>query len=205
MPLLLLPAPRQAGKACSASCVLFSYSCKNSFDLTDESFAWTFFTTCNFWYQLKSLTIPEAIRHPTRETQEHRVTNTHFAAAPSAYGCSCRLCDYLGRMVLLKKTTPIKFLCWCLLWFAKRRDLVAFWRYKHTPQWRRSRCARSFLHSRRSNSNFELVIVSRIPQIRLKKSVTEILLRRFCDRILLRRFCDRILSRRFCDRNSHTL
>ena len=33
-----------------------------------------------------------------------------------------------------------------------------------------------------SNSNFELVFVSRIPQIRLKKSVTEILLRRFCDR-----------------------
>ena len=31
-------------------------------------------------------------------------------------------------------------------------------------------------------SNFELVFVSRIPQIRLKKSVTEILLRRFCDR-----------------------
>ena len=89
---------------------------------------------CNFWYQLKSLTIPEAIRHPTRETQEHRVTNTHFAAAPSAYGCSCRMCDFLGRMVLLKKTAPIKFLCWCLLWFAKRRDLVAFLRCKHTPQ-----------------------------------------------------------------------
>ena len=70
-------AGRQAGKACSASCV-FSYSCKNSVDLTAES----------FWYQLKSLTIPEAIRHPTRETQEHRVTNTHFAAAPSVYGCS---------------------------------------------------------------------------------------------------------------------
>ena len=78
VPLPILPAPRQTGKACSASCVLFSYSCKNSFDLTAES----------FWYQLKSLTIPEAIRHPTRETQEHRVTNTHFAAAPSAYGCS---------------------------------------------------------------------------------------------------------------------
>ena len=40
VPLLLLPAPRQAaGKACSASCVLFSYSCKTSFDLTDESSA----------------------------------------------------------------------------------------------------------------------------------------------------------------------
>ena len=62
---------------------------KNSFDLmTAESFA--HFCRCNFWNQLKSLTIPEAIRHPTRETQEHRVTNTHFAAAPSAYGCSCR-------------------------------------------------------------------------------------------------------------------
>ena len=59
VPLLLLPAPRQAGKACSTSCVLFSYSCKNSFDLTAES----------FWYQLKSLTIPEAIRHPTREIE----------------------------------------------------------------------------------------------------------------------------------------
>ena len=55
---------------------------------------------CNFWYQLKSLTIPEAIRHPTRETQEHGVTNAHFAPAPSAYGCSCRMCDFLGRMVL---------------------------------------------------------------------------------------------------------
>ena len=44
VPPLLLPAPRQAGKACSASCVLFSYSCKNSFDLTAESFACTFFT-----------------------------------------------------------------------------------------------------------------------------------------------------------------
>ena len=72
VPLLLLPAPRQAGKACSASCVLFSYSCKNSFDLTAES----------FWYQLKSLTIPEAIRHPTRETQEHRVTNTMVLISP---------------------------------------------------------------------------------------------------------------------------
>ena len=91
-----------------------------------------FFTTCNFWYQLKSLTIPEAIRHPTRETQEHRVTTTHFAAAPSAYGCSCRMCDFLGGMVLLKKTAPTKFLCWCLLCFANRRDLVAFLRCKHT-------------------------------------------------------------------------
>ena len=89
VPLLLLPAPRQAGKACSALCVLFSYSCKNSFDLTVESFACTlFYMLCNFWYQLKSLTIPEAIRHPTRETQEHRVTNTHFAAATSVYGYS---------------------------------------------------------------------------------------------------------------------
>ena len=131
MPLLLLPAPRQAGKACSASCVLFSYSCKNSFDLTAESSACTFFC-CHFWYQLQSLTIPEAIRPPTRETQEHRVTNTHFAAARSAYGCSCRMCGFLGRTVLLKKTAPIKFLCWCWLWFAKRRDLVAFLRCKHT-------------------------------------------------------------------------
>ena len=83
VPLLLLPAPRQAGKACCALCVLF----KNSFDLTAESSS-RHFLHCNVWYQLKSLTIPEAIRHPTRETQEHRVTNTHFAAAPSAYGCS---------------------------------------------------------------------------------------------------------------------
>ena len=60
VPLLLLPAPGQAGKACSASCVLFSNLCKNSFDLTAES----------FWYQLKSPTIPEAIRHPTCETQD---------------------------------------------------------------------------------------------------------------------------------------
>ena len=90
------------------------------------------FLTCNFWYQLKSLTIPETTRHPTRETQEHRVTTTHFAAAPSAYGCSCRMCDILGRMVLVKKTAPIKFLCWCLLWFAKRRDVVAFLRCTHT-------------------------------------------------------------------------
>ena len=78
------------------------------------------------------MTIPEAIRHPTRETQEHRVTNTHFAAAPSAYGCPYRMWDFLGRMVLLKKTAPIKFLCWCLLWFAKRRDFVSFFRCKHT-------------------------------------------------------------------------
>ena len=48
VPLLLLPAPRQAGKACSASCVLVSYSCKNSFDLTPESFACTFFYST--WY-----------------------------------------------------------------------------------------------------------------------------------------------------------
>ena len=39
VPLLLPSAPRQAGRACSASCVLFSYSCKTSFDLmTAESF-----------------------------------------------------------------------------------------------------------------------------------------------------------------------
>ena len=87
VPLLLLPAPRQAGKACSASCVLFSYSCKNSFDLTAES-SNRHFLHCNFWYQFKSLTSPEAIRHPTRKTEEHRVTNTHFTAAPRAYGCS---------------------------------------------------------------------------------------------------------------------
>ena len=42
------------------------------------------------------------------------------------------MCVFLGRMGLLKKTAPIKFLCWCLLWFAKRRDLVAFLRWKHT-------------------------------------------------------------------------
>ena len=108
VPLLLLPAPRQAGRACSASCVLFSYSCRNSFDLmTAESFS--HFCSCNFWHQLKSLTIPEAIRHPTRETQEHRVTSTHSAAAPSACGsfkCGgsyCPMCDFLGRMVLLTK------------------------------------------------------------------------------------------------------
>ena len=44
VPLLLLPTPRQAGKACSTSCVLFSYWCKNSFDQTAESFACAFFT-----------------------------------------------------------------------------------------------------------------------------------------------------------------
>ena len=50
MPLLLPPAPRQAGRACSASCVLFSYSCKNRFDLmTAESFA--HFCCCNIWHQ----------------------------------------------------------------------------------------------------------------------------------------------------------
>ena len=76
--------------------VLFSYWCKNSFDLTAESFACTVFTYEIFGTKLKSPTIPEAIRHPTRETQGHRVTNTHCAAAPSAYGCyfgpyySCR-------------------------------------------------------------------------------------------------------------------
>ena len=34
--------------------------------------------------------------------------------------------------MLLKKTAPIKVLCWCWLWFAKTRDLVAFLRCKHT-------------------------------------------------------------------------
>ena len=106
--LLLLPATRQAGRACSASCVLFSYLCKNSFDLMTAG-SFSHFCSCNFWHQLKSLTIPEAIRHPTRETQEHRVTSTHSAAAPSACGsfkCGgsyCPMCDFLGRMVLLTK------------------------------------------------------------------------------------------------------
>ena len=107
--LLLLPVPRQAGRACSASCVL-SYSCKNSLDLmTAESFA--HFCCCNFWHQLKSLTIPEAtrVRHPTGETQERRVTITHSAAAPSAYGSFCLMCDFLGRMVLLKKRLRSNF------------------------------------------------------------------------------------------------
>ena len=44
VPLLLLQAPRQAGGDCSALSALFSYPCKNSFDLTAESFACTFFT-----------------------------------------------------------------------------------------------------------------------------------------------------------------
>ena len=69
--------------------------------MTAESFA--HFCCCNFWHQRKSLTIPEAIRHPTRETQEHRVTSTHSAAAPSACGSFCPMCDFLGRMVLLRK------------------------------------------------------------------------------------------------------
>ena len=59
-----------------------------------------------------------------------------------------------------------------------------------------------------SNPNFELVFVSRIPQIRLKKSVTEILWRRFCDRnptLSVTQSVTEILLRRFCDRNSHTL
>ena len=62
--------------------VLFSYSCKNSFDLTAES----------FWYQLKSLTIPEAMRHPTRETQEHRHqvrTAAYAQAITHAPFCPC--------------------------------------------------------------------------------------------------------------------
>ena len=81
VPLLLLPAPRQAGRACSASCVWFSISCRNSFDLmTAESFS--HFCSSNFWHQLKSLTIPEAIRHPTRETQEHRVTSSLLIPPP---------------------------------------------------------------------------------------------------------------------------
>jgi len=46
--LLFLPATRQAGRACSASCVLLSCLCKNSFDLmTAESFA-------HFWWILCS-------------------------------------------------------------------------------------------------------------------------------------------------------
>ena len=82
--------------------VCFSYSCRNSFDLmTAESFS--HFCSCNFSHQLKSLTIPEAIRHLTRETQEHRVTSTHSVAAPSACGSFCPMCDFLGRMVLLTK------------------------------------------------------------------------------------------------------
>ena len=107
-------ATRQAGRACSASCVLFSYSCRNSFDLmTAESFS--HFCSCNFWHQLKSLTIPEAIRHPTRETQEHRVTSTHSAAAPSACGSFCPMFDFLVRMVLLRKRLRSNFCAaaWC--------------------------------------------------------------------------------------------
>ena len=100
--------------------------------MTADSFAQ--FCCCNFWHQLKSLTIPEAIRHPTRETQEHRVTSTCSAAAPSAYGSFCCMCDFLGRMVAYEKTAPIKFLCCCLVWFAKGRYLVAFLRCEHTPQ-----------------------------------------------------------------------
>ena len=108
VPLLLLPAPRQAGRACSASCLLFSYSCKSSIDLmTAESFV--HFCRCNVWHQLKSLTIPAAIRHPIRETREHRVRSTHSAAAPSAYGSSCRMCDFQGRMVLLNKRLRSNF------------------------------------------------------------------------------------------------
>ena len=100
--------------------VCFSYSCRNSFELmTAESFSR--FCSCNFSHQLKSLTIPEAIRHPTRETQEHRVTSTHSAAAPSACGsfkCGgsyCPMCDFLGRMVLLRKRLRSNFCAaaWC--------------------------------------------------------------------------------------------
>ena len=91
-----------------------SYSCRNSFDLmTAESFS--HFCSCNFWHQLKSLTIPEAIRHPTRETQEHRVTSSHSAAAPSACGSFRPMCDFLGRMVLLRKRLRSNFCAaaWC--------------------------------------------------------------------------------------------
>ena len=126
-------ATRQAGRACSASCVLFSYSCRNSFDLmTAESFS--HFCSRNFSHQLKSLTIPEAIRHLTREKQEHRVTSTHSVAAPSACGSFCPMCDFLGRMVLLTKRLRSNFCAAALVWFAKGRDLVAFLRCKHTPQ-----------------------------------------------------------------------
>ena len=81
--------------------------------MTAESFA--HFRCCNFWHQLKSLTIPQAIRHPTRKTHEHRVTSTHSAAAPSAYGSFCRMCDFLGRMVILKKRLRSNFCAaaWC--------------------------------------------------------------------------------------------
>ena len=91
-----------------------SYSCRNSFDLmTAESFS--HFCSCNFWHQLKSLTIPEAIRHPTRETQKHRVTSTHSAAAPSACGSFCPMFDFLVRMVLLRKRLRSNFCAaaWC--------------------------------------------------------------------------------------------
>ena len=57
-------------------------------------------------------------------------------------------------------------------------------------------CRKCIKKAKNSNSNFELVFVSRIPQIRLKKSVTEILWQNLVTEILLRRFCDR---------NSHTL
>ena len=88
--------------------VLFSYSCENSFDLmTAESFA--HFCRCDFRHQLESLTIPKAKRHPTRETQEHRVTSTHSASAPSAYDSFCRMCDFQGRMVLLNKRLRSNF------------------------------------------------------------------------------------------------
>ena len=42
------------------------------------------------------------------------------------------MCDFLGRMVILKK--KLRFMSCCLVWFPKRRDLVAFLRCKHTPQ-----------------------------------------------------------------------
>ena len=58
-----------AGKACSDSCVLFSYSCKNRFDLTAESFACTFFTcyvifgtSSNRWRSRKPYGTPLAKR-----------------------------------------------------------------------------------------------------------------------------------------------
>ena len=138
VPLLLLPAPRQAGRACSASCVLFSYSCKNSFDvMTAESFA--HFCCCDFWHQLKSLTIPEAIRHPTRETQEHRVPSTHSAAAPSAYGSFCRICDFLGRIVLLRNgSDQISVLLLGVVREGERRRCVVEMR-THTASYRARR------------------------------------------------------------------
>ena len=89
---------------------------------------------CNFWHQqLKSLTIPEAIRHPTRETQEHRVTDIHSAAAPSAYGCSCCMCGFLSRMVLLKNDSD-QFSVLLLGVVREEERPRAFFICTHTPQ-----------------------------------------------------------------------